>query len=287
MAIIELPNGVSLEYEAYGDSDDPLVMLIPGAGAPMGFWPNDVCENIAASGRLVVRYCHRDSGASTHFDEPYPIEALLDDLTALVKALSSETAHLVGHSMGGYLAQLAMCAFPQKILSVVSISAGSTVSDAYKAQLGISSPTEETWKLLMENNPQGDFEKDLDGWMGSWRLLNGALTFDENAATEYTRLLYIGDHRNAEVAANHIHAMSTVPDDLVLKLPVSECPVLVIHGTHDPLVPFDNGESTAKLASNGELHPLDGAGHMFFNKVVWREIQHAIVRHTTVRDVDR
>ena len=246
----------------------------------MGFWPRHVCEHISASGRRVIRYCHRDSSKSTHFDEPYTIQVLLADMMALIEMLSSSAVHLVGHSMGGYLAQLAMCSFPNKVLSVTSISAGSTVSETQAKALGMSSATEETWSLLMENQPKGIFDDDLSGWIQSWRFLNGTVEFDEQAAAEYTRLLYVGDRRNAEVAVNHIHAMSTVPEELVSELKRCDRPLLVIHGTEDPLVPLDNAEVTASLALNSKLRTLDGAGHMFFNNEVWNTISLHVLDHT-------
>ncbi|NER78292.1 MAG: alpha/beta hydrolase [Leptolyngbya sp. SIO1D8] len=64
---------------------------------------------------------------STHFETPYPIETLLQDLEALLVQLANPIVHLAGHSMGGYLVQLALCRLPGKIASATSISAGSMV----------------------------------------------------------------------------------------------------------------------------------------------------------------
>ena len=66
---------------------------------------------------------------------------------------------------------------------------------------------------------------------------------------------------------------------LVRELRASDCPLLVIHGSDDPLVPVDHGETSAKLAPNGRFERLDGAGHMFFTAATWKEIGNAVIAH--------
>lgn len=156
-----------------------MALLVPGAGAPLDVWADNFCQSLAEAGLYVVRYSHRDSGYSTHFDDPYPIEDLLQDLLALVVKVSSGAVHLVGHSMGGFLAQMAMCRRPDPVRSATSISAGSTVTLEQQAELGMSDVPEETWEVLMQNEPTGEFEQDLPGWLASWRFLNGGRPFDE------------------------------------------------------------------------------------------------------------
>jgi pimeloyl-ACP methyl ester carboxylesterase len=272
-------NTIQLACDTYGDERDPMLLLVSGAGAPAEFWPMEFCRNLASLGLFVVRYSHRDTGYSTHCDEKYEIEELLMDMVGLVGGFGNRTVHLVGHSMGGYLVQMALCRFPQIFSSGVSISAGSTVAPETMSELGMSSVAEETWGILMANRPAGDFEADLSGWLASWRFLNGNRPFDEALATCYTRALYVGDERNARVATNHIHAMSTVPGSLVADLSGIRCPFLVIHGTNDPLVPLDNGEATARLVSASRITRLEGAGHMFFARHTWREISDALALH--------
>ncbi len=280
--LVTVRDSVELAYEAFGSDEDPLVLLISGAGAPARFWPDSFCLDLATHRRFVVRYSHRDTGISTHFAEVYPIDELLHDLLALIELLDKPTCHVVGHSMGGFLAQMAMCEIPKKVDSVTSISAGSTVTPAVAAKLKMTSATESTWEKLMKNQPTGDFEKDLEGWLESWRFINGARLFDEQLAIQYTRELYSGDPRNAQVAVNHIHAMSTVPSTLVTAITKVNCPLLVLHGTVDPLVPIDNGKATARLVPNAKLTQLEGAGHMFFNGKAWCEIGREVLSHTNV-----
>lgn len=270
---------VFLDYELFGQPNNSLVVLISGAGAPKDFWPVSFCEELSSNGFYVVRYSHRDTGFSTHFDEPYSIQVLLKDLMHLVNDLNAEKVHLVGHSMGGYISQLAACSFPEKIASLVSVSAGSAMNQESFEKLGMSTVEEKTWSFLMKNLPEGDFEKDLQGWITSWRFLNGNVDFDQELAIQYTKSLYEGDRRNCQVAENHIFAMSTVSDTLIHQIKKIKCPLLVLHGTDDPLVPFDHGEVTAKLTPRSKIIGLKGAGHMFFNRELWEIIADEIIKH--------
>jgi pimeloyl-ACP methyl ester carboxylesterase len=283
MSVVRINDDTSLEYECFGATGDECVLLISGAGAPMQYWPEAFCQRLADLSFFVIRYCHRDTGFSTHFDDPYSIDELLSDMTALLAELGVKQAvHLVGHSMGGYLAQLAICTLPGRFKSAASISGGPTVTTEIAAELGITGSKEEVWEILMANLPTGNFENDLNGWMKSWRFLNGSCPFDEEMAVAYTKSLYVGDDRNWQVAENHIHAMSTVPKNLANNLKSADCPLLVVHGTEDPLVPVDNGMASARLAKSGAIHVLEGAGHMMFDEGTWEEIADAILAH--IRD---
>jgi pimeloyl-ACP methyl ester carboxylesterase len=279
MPTATLKQGQQLTFDMFGRPGGIPVFLISGAGAPAEFWPVKFCDELASAGFVVIRYSHRDTGHSSHFDSPYGIEALLRDLEELIDSLGHKRVHVVGHSMGGYLVQLGMCEFANRLYTATSISAGSAVSEEMHMQLGTSLPEPEVWDVLMANQPIGDFDKDLPGWLKSWAFLNGDRPFDEALATEYTRTLYEGDTRNAQVATNHIHAMSTVPDSLVESLPGSHVPLLVLHGTEDPLVPINNGRATSHLAGASTFRPLSDAGHMFFNQGTWGEIRARLITH--------
>jgi pimeloyl-ACP methyl ester carboxylesterase len=281
MKTVQVRQAVNIDCEFFGDEQAPLVVLISGAGAPAEFWPAFFCTGLADKGFRVLRYWHRDTGQSAHFDVPYDIWELHHDLISLIDSTEKPGVHLVGHSMGGFLCQLAVCYSSLSIQSVVTISAGSAVEKTLCTELGMSKPSETTWKVLMQNQPSGEFEKDLDGWLSTWMFLNGSVSFDKEQAVNYTKSLYIGDPRNAQVATNHVHAMSTIPAGLVKDLAKIHCPFLVLHGTEDLLVPYDNGKITARLVPDSKFVGLEGAGHMFFNKRIWLKILDYLVEHLT------
>ena len=58
-------NGVTLSVDTFGDAADPALLLIMGAAASMDRWEEPFCARLAAAGRHVIRYDHRDTGGST------------------------------------------------------------------------------------------------------------------------------------------------------------------------------------------------------------------------------
>lgn len=278
--IIVTPDKTQLRAERFGTPQQPAVILISGAGAPGAFWPDHFCQSIASLGYQVVRFDHRDTGASTHMDEQYPISTLVDDVHAVIEDLGVSETHLVGHSMGGYIVAMMLSGdLRTHIATGTAISAGPTSDLNRYAELEMSTVSDETWGALIGNEPQGQFEIDLQGWLSTWQFLNGDRDFDPNLAEAYTRELYTGDARNAQVAVNHVHAMTTVPSNLPERLASISAPFLVVHGSKDMLVPIDNGRALSRLANNSTFHALDGAGHMFFLDETWDEIGEVLVAH--------
>ena len=62
-------NGLTLEYEEFGDSADPPILLVMGLSAQMTVWPEDFCRQLAHRGHRVIRFDNRDVGLSTWFDQ--------------------------------------------------------------------------------------------------------------------------------------------------------------------------------------------------------------------------
>ena len=113
-----------------------------GFGAHLLFWPETLCEGLAAKGFRVVRFDNRDIGKSTHlagesapdpralFAEvmagkrpqvPYTLDDMADDAVGLMDALGAGRAHIVGASMGGMIAQLVAINHPGRTKSLISI----------------------------------------------------------------------------------------------------------------------------------------------------------------------
>src|SRR4051794_28332280 len=112
-------NGLKIAYETFGSPDNPPVLLIMGLGTQMLAWPDDMCESIADRGHHVIRFDNRDVGLSTHFDDlpapnlrdlllrrntPYKISDMAADAVGLLDELGIDSAHVVGASLGGFIA---------------------------------------------------------------------------------------------------------------------------------------------------------------------------------------
>jgi pimeloyl-ACP methyl ester carboxylesterase len=102
-------NGVALCTEAFGDPGNPPVLLIMGACVSMLGWDDRLCQGLAAGGRYVIRYDHRDTGRSVTYEPGKPQYTLQDmaaDAVGVLDAYRLGRAHLVGMSLGGIIAQL-------------------------------------------------------------------------------------------------------------------------------------------------------------------------------------
>src|SRR5688572_11330430 len=94
--------------EAFGDPGKPAVLLLMGSYYQGIAWPEEFCARIAAAGRYVVRYDHRDVGQSSVVDfeqDPYTLLDMARDAVVILDDYGIGAAHLIGASMGGMIAQ--------------------------------------------------------------------------------------------------------------------------------------------------------------------------------------
>lgn len=98
---------VQIHYETIGDPDDPALLLVAGLGAQLIIWQDEFCYSLVDRGFFVVRYDNRDSGLSTILDDgaEYTVSDMAADGIAVLDALGIDAAHVVGHSLGGMIAQ--------------------------------------------------------------------------------------------------------------------------------------------------------------------------------------
>ena len=116
-------NGDRAVHPSLRVSRDPVVLLIGGAAATMDWWEDEFCERIAAGGRYVIRYDHRDTGRSTTSPAGQPNYTGMDltaDAIGLLDALDVGQAHLVGISMGGGIAQEIALDHPDRVASLIA-----------------------------------------------------------------------------------------------------------------------------------------------------------------------
>src|SRR3954469_5585307 len=113
---------VDLCYDAFGDRGRPTLLLIMGLGQQLIHWPEDFCRQLAAEGFRVVRFDNRDSGRSTHLPgRRYTIADMADDAVGLLDALGVDSAHVVGASLGGMIAQTIAIRHPGRVRSLASL----------------------------------------------------------------------------------------------------------------------------------------------------------------------
>ena len=283
-------NGMEIVYDIFGNPDKPPVLLIIGLGQHMIAWDEEFCAQIAARGYRVIRFDNRDTGLSTKLDEasvpnmavvfeamvegkpvdsPYSLLDMADDAVGLLDALGIESAHVVGESMGGMIAQRMVIHHADRVRTLTSIMSST-------GEPGLPPPTPEAMDILA-NRPATDREGYIEDYVERWRVLNGQkLPYDEEASRELaTRIFDRG--LNLPGFARQLAAI-IADGNRKQALKSVTVPTLVIHGDADPLVPVECGIDTANSVLGSELLIIEGMGHTF-PRQVWAQVIDAIVRH--------
>ena len=261
-------NGITIEYETFGDPSAPPVLLIMGLGSQLTRWPLTFCTAVAERGYHVIRYDNRDVGLSKWFDEagaptiedlftgkaapPYLIGDMADDAVGLLDALGCDSAHIVGVSAGGMIAQTVAIKHPERVRSLVSIS--STTGDP---SVGRADPTVATAVI---GPPPTTREGAAERAVTLARTLGSpAFPFDETFVREQETAAFDRAFHPAG-SMRHAAAFALQPDRTELLGKVT-APTLVIHGESDTVVNPSGGRATAAAVPGAKLHMVPGMGH--------------------------
>ncbi|HET9323131.1 MAG TPA: alpha/beta fold hydrolase [Gaiellaceae bacterium] len=270
-------NGVELCTEPFGEPADPPILLVMGIGGSMLWWEEDFCRLLADSGRFVIRYDHRDTGRSVTYEPGRPEYTgadLVADAVGVLDAYEIPAAHVVGVSAGGAFAQLLALNFGDRVLSLVLIS----TSPATPGERGLPPATERYARFLATADmDRSDAESVVEYLVDYARILaGGERQFDEAAVR---RLVRRDVRRARDISSSENHDM--LPEGEMSHEPLSSLavPTLVIHGTADPMFPFEHGQALAEEIPGASLLALAGAGHGI-DRADWETIVRAIVAHT-------
>jgi len=262
-------NGMELAYDTFGDRTAPPVVLVMGLGTQMIAWPDRLCEDLAAGGRFVVRYDNRDVGLSTHLDDlptpdvhevllrrrrpAYLIDDMAEDLIGLLDALDLERAHLVGASMGGFIAQTATLAHPERVLSQTLIMTSTGSRRVGQAKVALA-------PKLLARRGRLTREEAIEAAVTTFRLIGsrGSL-FDE----EHLRDLAGRSYDRSHDARGYLRQLGAVvaQRNRTRALTQVSVPTLVMHGLHDPLVAVSGGLALARLIRGARFVGFSGMGH--------------------------
>ncbi|MGI9237873.1 MAG: alpha/beta fold hydrolase [Woeseiaceae bacterium] len=292
-------NGIRIEYETFGSSSDPTVLLIMGLGMQMIAWPEPFCRDLATQRFHVIRYDNRDTGFSTKFEGakapgvpalmirsllrlpikvPYTLRDMADDAIGLLDNLDIASAHVVGASMGGMIAQNVASSFPGHVRSLTSIMSTSGHRSLPGADPLVS-------RHLFRSRPtNNDREAVIAHNMRTLELIGSpAYPIDEETRREMTSLSF---DRCYYPAGFPRHVAAIVHDgDRRQRLQRIAAPTLVIHGREDPLVPLAGGLDTAKYVPGAALEVIDGMGHNL-PAALWPKMIGLIAEHARRSDGD-
>lgn len=275
-------NGIDICTESFGNPESPAVLLIMGAMCSMVYWDEEFCQQLADTGRYVIRYDNRDVGRSSTYEpgsSHYTVVDMADDAVGVLEAYHIDEAHIVGMSLGGMIAQIMALRHPQRVLSISMIASGIFGSDDNNRNLP---PMDEKILAYHANGATlnwSDKESVADYLVAGSALLCGSKhKFDEKRAYKQVEKEI---NRANNLLSMFNHAFLKGDDSYEGKLKGINVPALVIHGTEDTVLPYEHALALVNEIPNALLLSLEGSGHeIHFDD--WDRIIKAISKHTSV-----
>ena len=266
---------VRLAYQSIGRESDPALLLVMGLGGQLIHWPDEVVIALCEQGYRVIRYDNRDVGLSTwiqppananltyevlrfklglQVSAPYSLTDMADDALGLMDALHVRQFHVLGASMGGMIAQHLADLAPQRIESLTLIMTSSGAQ-------GLPMPSPALLQLLAKRGAPSreaalEQQADLLAALGSPEVKDDRALLLQQAAASYDRAF------NPEGVKRQILAILAEPSRVEL-LDRLRLPVLVVHGTADPLLPVMHGVHVAAHIQGSQLRLIPGLAHRF------------------------
>ncbi|PLU87331.1 MULTISPECIES: alpha/beta hydrolase [Pseudomonas] len=265
----ELPGKGKLCYRSYGHEAAPAVLLIVGLGLQLTYWPQELIAGLVEQGLRVIIFDNRDSGRSffTDVTPPTPLQQFLrtrtagydlgdmaNDVIGLMNGLKLETAHVVGMSMGGMIAQTLAARYPERVRTLTSIFSTT-------GSLRVGQPAWQTIRQLLRRPPRTEQESIRD-YLDIMRLIGSTLEWNERAFHDYALLAWErgGGEASNIGTARQIGAIIN-SGDRTQELQRIRCRTLVIHGDKDLMVATSGGYATATAIRGSSLVLLPGMGH--------------------------
>ena len=261
-------NGIELCYQEMGDPDGEPLVLIMGLATQMIAWNEEFCGMLAERGFRVVRFDNRDIGRSSRVrdagvpnvldmmigrgEPPYRLRDMAADTVGLMDHLGIESAHVVGASMGGMIAQCTAIGHPDRVRSLCSI-----MSTTGSRRVG--HPSYRTFGLLLGKPPR-EREAAIERAVRTFKTIGSpGYPFEEERIRKIAALSFDRGHSQAGIA-RQLHAI-TASGDRTPRLRKLEVPTVVIHGKNDVLVNPSGGRATASAIPGARLKMIDGMGH--------------------------
>jgi pimeloyl-ACP methyl ester carboxylesterase len=277
-------SGVDIAYERLGDAGAPPVLLVMGIGAQLLNWPDEFCAELVAHGLQPIRFDNRDAGRSTHLTEApppdlpaalsgdlssasYTLSDMAADAAGLLEELGLDSAHVVGASMGGMIAQTMAIEHPARVRSLTSMM--STTGDP---AVGQAKPGA---LAALAGPPPAGREEVIDRMVRMVQAVGSpGLVPDEAELRERYGRAYDRSYDPDGVARQAVAVIAS--GDRTARLRSLDVPALVLHGSADLMCDISGGRATAAAIPGAELVVVEGMGHDL-PRAFWPEITSRIV----------
>jgi 3-oxoadipate enol-lactonase len=240
---------MELNYERAG-AGEPL-LLIQGMSANHLAWGRPFSSLLEQSFE-VISFDNRGMGLSAPVSEGFSIAEMAADTAALLDALEIESAHVLGISMGGMIAQELALAHPGRLRS---LTLGCTYCGGPGSQL--MDPAD--FQGLVEAMASGDRQR--------VHLAMYELNLSPGFRAEESRFAEFAEMAEALPAPREtigFQVQAIAAHDTSARLAEIAAPALVLHGTVDRVLGYPNGPLVASLIPGARLETFKEVGHMFW-----------------------
>ena len=241
-------NGLKLYYESEGDGEP--VVLIPGFAAGRWIWFKQTAE-LSRNFRVIV-FDPRGVSASDKPEGPQTIGLLADDVAHLLQTIGVSSAHIVGASFGGFVAQEFALKYPsltrKLVLCCTSFGGPNHIVPAPETLLALAS----TKGLNSEERMRANL------------LLAFTPEFVKTQTAEVDHIVHL---RATNDVPEHIYLsqlQAAMNFNVESRLSEIKTPTLVLSGDADVIVPVQNSRNLAAKIPNAKLQIVNGGSHTFF-----------------------
>ncbi|HLO84650.1 MAG TPA: alpha/beta hydrolase [Nostocaceae cyanobacterium] len=239
-----LVNDVELFYDIRG-TGEPL-LLIAGYMCDHAYW--SLLLPALIKQYQIIRFDNRGIGRSSTHNSPCTIPQMANDAAVLLDKLGIAKAHVIGHSMGGQIAQELALAHPDKVKSLTLLATWAKGDRHFYSII-------ENWGDLADKLDLALYQKVILPWIFSDDF------YSQPEMIEMLIELALRHPFPPQPQILYHHSRAILASDTTNRLPKIQSPTLVIVGKNDILTPVKFSQQLAQNIPQAELLVLDYGRH--------------------------
>ena len=269
-------NGIKIYYRDYGPAHAEPIILVQGLGGQLTQWPDNLIDLLKDNNFRPIVYDNRDIGLSTKFIGspnyttdylkyilrlPLKSEYTIDDMgldgISVLDELNIESAHLLGMSMGGMIAQIMAANHSERIKSFTLIASTAATPSPF------NSPTREVRKLILDRSVTKDASYE-DRYLRAVELIKViGMKGYEFDTPEFKQQAIENMKRSKDDTGFSRQLLAILASkNRFKKIQSIKITTLIVHGEEDPLLKVKNAYKMHKLISGSELIIIKDMRHL-------------------------
>ena len=269
-------DGIKIYYRDYGPVDAVPIILVQGLGGQLTQWPDNLIDLLIDNDFRPIVYDNRDIGLSTKFigspnyltdylkyilrlplKSEYTIDDMGQDGISVLDELNIDSAHLLGMSMGGMIAQIIAANHPKRIKSFTLIASTAATPSPF------NSPTREVRNLILDRSITKDSSYE-DRYQRAVKLIKvigmEGYKFD---TPEFKQQAIENMKRSKDDTGFSRQLLAILASkNRFKKIQSIKIPTLIVHGKDDPLLKVKNAYKMHKLIPASELIIIKDMRHL-------------------------